>query len=387
MKKRLAMLTLAAVGITAALGGCGSNNTGSTFTGEKTEEPAYQANLNAVSPAAYRDVDGLNLEPGTYISIIGKDNSSAYWKTVQAGVEQAAEDLNEALGYSGDDKIKVTYNAPDSVENIDEQVNILDEELARYPDALGIASIDESASTVQFDLAAENGIPVIALDSGNTYQGIQCTCKTDNADAAKTGAYKLCDEIEDSGEIVLFVHDSISSTAKERQESFVAEVEANHPDITIAEVIYCDQLEEMKKAAAEEKNSEKAEDEPEVTADSFTDEDVVQYYLEKHPDVKGYFGTNITATQLALSTLRQMEKIDDAVVMGFDAGKEQLEALENEELDGLVVQNPFGIGYSSVIAAARSALEIGNEAIVNTGYTWVTRDNMEQEAIQNMLYE
>lgn len=82
-----------------------------------------------------------------------------------------------------------------------------------------------------------------------------------------------------------------------------------------------------------------------------------------------------------------MEKIDDAVVMGFDAGKEQLEALENEELDGLVVQNPFGIGYSSVIAAARSALEIGNEAIVNTGYTWVTRDNMEQEAIQNMLYE
>ena len=45
-------------------------------------------------------------------------------------------------------------------------------------------------------LATENGIPIIALDSGNSYQGIQCTIKTDNAEAARTGAYKLCDEIE-----------------------------------------------------------------------------------------------------------------------------------------------------------------------------------------------
>ena len=387
MKKRFVILTSLAVCITGILGGCGSDNGGNPFTGDKTKEPAYQANLNAISPAAYRDADGLELEPGSYISIIGKDDSSAYWKTVQAGVEQAAEDLNAALGYSGEDKIKVTYNAPDSVENIDEQVNILDEELARYPDALGIASIDESASTVQFDLAAENGIPIIALDSGNAYQGIQCTCKTDNADAEKTGAYKLCDEIEDEGEVVLFVHDSISSTAKEREESFKAEIAANHPNVTIAETIYCDQLDEMKKTAAEEMNAEKGEEEAEITADSLSDEDVIQYYLDKHPEVKGCFGTNITATQLIVTTLRQMENTENVVVMGFDAGESQLKALESGEIKGLVVQNPFGIGYSSVIAAARSALEIGNEAVVNTGYIWVTQENMEQDSIKDMLYE
>lgn len=387
MKKRFVILTSLAVCITGILGGCGSDNGRNPFTGDKTKEPAYQANLNAISPAAYRDADGLELEPGSYISIIGKDDSSAYWKTVQAGVEQAAEDLNAALGYSGEDKIKVTYNAPDSVENIDEQVNILDEELARYPDALGIASIDESASTVQFDLAAENGIPIIALDSGNAYQGIQCTCKTDNADAAKTGAYKLCDEIEDEGEIVLFVHDSISSTAKEREESFKAEIAAAHPNVTIVETIYCDQLDEMKKTASEEMNAEKGEEEAEITADSLSDEDVIQYYLEKHPEVKGCFGTNITATQLIVTSLRQMENIEDVVVMGFDAGEPQLEALESGEIKGLVVQNPFGIGYSSVIAAARSALEIGNEAVVNTGYIWVTQENMEQDSIKDMLYK
>ena len=106
-------------------------------------------------------------------------------------MEQAVKDLNKTLGYSGEDKIKATFNAPDG-EDIDEQVNILDEELARYPDALGIASIDEDACKVQFDAAAENGIPVIALDSGNTYQGIQCTVKTNNTEAAKNQPHISC---------------------------------------------------------------------------------------------------------------------------------------------------------------------------------------------------
>ena len=387
MKKRFVILTLAAVCITALIGGCGSDHEGNTFTGDKKEEPVYQANLNAVSPAAYRNVKGLELEPGTYISIIGKDDSSSYWKAVRAGVEQAAADLNEVLGYNGDEKIKVTYNAPDSVENIDEQVNILDEELSRYPNALGIASIDESASSVQFDLATENGIPIIGLDSGNTYQGIQCICKTDNADAAKTGAYKLCDELEDEGEVILFVHDSVSSTAKEREASFKAEIEAAHPGVKVVETIYCDQLEEMKKTAAEEMNVKKAKEKEEITADSMSDEDVIQYYLEKYPEVKGYFGTNVTATQLIVTTLKQMETREAVVVMGFDAGEAQLESLKDGEVEGLVVQNPFGIGYSSVVAAARSALEIGNEAVVNTGYIWVTKENMEEDSIKNMLYE
>ena len=76
---------------------------------------------------------------------------------VKKGVERAAEDLNESLGYSGDDKIKVVYNAPDENDNIDEMVNILDEELARYPDVIAVSSIDESASEVQLILRLRTG--------------------------------------------------------------------------------------------------------------------------------------------------------------------------------------------------------------------------------------
>lgn len=380
----LASVTAAAVML--AVAGCAKEEK-PTFTGDTTKEPAYQIHLNEITPTAYSEVQNLQLEPGTYISIIGKDESSAFWKNVKKGVMQAAEDLNAALGYTGSEKIKVIYNAPAKEEDIDEQVNILDEELARYPDVIGIASIDEDACTVQFDLATENGIPVIALDSGNQYPGIQCTVKTDNQDAAQTGAYKLADEMGRTGEILLLVHDSKSETAKERTASFQAKIEEDYPEIQIAETIYCDKLEELKKEIVQETQPDLADEEKTAAAGELTDEDVLLYYLEKHPEVKGMFGTDDATTQLAVSALKQSEEEQEIVVMGFDAGKEQIQALKNGEVDGLVVQNPFAIGYASVIASARTVLQVGNEAVVSVGYTWVTKDNLESESIQKMLYE
>lgn len=387
MKKKWTIIVSAVLCIMLAVCACSKKEETPKFTGDTTEEPPYQDNLNAISPSAYNNVQGLKLEPGAYISIIGKDDSSSYWKALKSGVEQAAEDLNKELGYKGDDKVKVTYNAPGVGEDIDEQVNILDEELARYPDAIGIASIDADACTVQFDLASENGIPIIALDSGNSYQGIQCTIKTNNEEAAGTGAYKLSGEIENKGGVLLVVHDSKSASSKERENGFKKEIENNHPDVTIEETIYLDKMDDLKKAIAEEKNKNKKAEEKEITPDSLTDEDVIQYYLEKHPDVKGCFGTNVTATKLALSSLKQAEKSDDIILMGFDGGKDQIESLKNGDICGLVVQNPFGIGYASVIAASRTILQSGNEAVVDTGYIWVTQENLEEESIQNMLYE
>ena len=366
MKKKFVSVLCAAACAGMALCACSPEKEENVFTGETANEPAYQANLDAITPSAYRDVEGLDLEPGTYISVIGKEENSSYWKQIRAGVEQAAADLNEALGYRGDDQIKVLYNAPADGENIDEQVNILDEELARYPDVIAIASIDQDASGVQFDLAAENGIPIVAFDSGNVYQEIQCTCRTDNSQATAAGASKLCEAVGDSGEVALIVHDSVSDSAKEAEGQQTAEEgqDTEQSDETAAVM-----------------------DEINSIADSMSDEDAVAYCLSKHPDLKGCFGTNVNATQLGLKALKNMDKIDDVVLMGFDAGAEQIEALQSGEIDGLVVQNPFGIGYAAVVASARTVLEIGNEAEVNTGYVWVDQENMEEKSVQAMLYE
>lgn len=399
---------------------CGNGDSDNVFTGEKSQVPEWQPKLNMITPAVYGTVDDLDLEPGTYISVIGKMENSPYWKQVQEGVRQAADDINEKLGYTGEDKVKVLFNAPSDSEDIDEQVNILDEEMSRYPDVIAIASIDEDSSAVQFDLAIGNGIPIVAFDSRNSYQGIQCTCMTDNTEAAANGAEKLCEVIGDSGEAALLVQDSVSGNAREREEAFRQELSADHPGVSIVETIYLDQLEEMKRQAAAEElgvtpeelnawteaasglgtdpDSDTGEDpiseeaktkleDIDSIAGGMSDEETVAYYLSKHPELKGCFGTNADAVVLGLEALRYMEKSEDIALVGFDSGKEQLEALDSGEIDGLIVQNPFGMGYATVVAAARTILEIGNEAVVNTGYTWVDKENMEDEAVQLMLYE
>lgn len=443
MKKKV--LTVISAGLCAAVGlcGCSSNENEDPFTGDVAEELPYQANLNAVSPSAYSSVEGLDLEPGTYISVLGKEEDSPYWNQIRAGVQQAADDLNEMLDYSGDDSIRVLFNAPSSGEDIDEQVNILDEELARYPDVIAIASVDENASAVQFDLATENGIPIVAFDSGNTYQGIQCICITDNTAAAAEGAQKLCEATGGSGEVALIVHDSVSGNAKDRAEAFVSEISENYPQISVVETIYMDQLDSLKEQAAAEQleitpeqleaakasaaaaaqdaadgasgedgaasdstdsgeagegdnsnagensadNASEIMDQVNRAAQAMSDEEAVAYCLGKHPDLKGCFGTNEDAVQLSVAALENAEMIENVQVMGFDAGSSQIEDLENGAIDGLIVQNPFGMGYAAVVAAARTVLESGNEAVVDTGYIWVDRDNMEEDSVQAMLYE
>lgn len=431
MKRRYVAMISAVLCSAMILSACGnSKKTESIYTGDKTEVPAWQANLDAISPSAYADVEGLDLEPGTYISVIGRAGGTPYWDEVKKGVEQAAEDLNESLGYSGDDKIKVVYNAPDENDNIDEMVNILDEELARYPDVIAVSSIDESASEVQFDLATANGIPIVAFDSGNSYQGIQCICRTDNKEAAKTGVKKLCEAIGDSGEIALLLNDSVSENGKEREASVTEEIKANHPDVSVVETIYVEELDQLKRKAAAEQLGMSAEDlaaaeagektddaaqttgtangsgtdtatkdgataptvaekfeEVKSAADKMSNEEAAAYYLKKHPELKGIFALNETSTQLGIQVLDELDNSDEIQIVGFDAGKEQVKALEDGKLDGLVVQNPFGMGYAAVIASARTVLEIGNEAEVNTGYVWVTAENMDDADIKPLVYK
>lgn len=348
-KRNVRAAIAAALCMTVLAAGCGKKADDPVFTGDKTEAPVYQANLDAIKSSAYASVDNLDLEPGTYISVIGRASSTPYWNQVKAGVEQAATDLNTALGYSGNDKVKVLYSAPDENDNIDQQVNILDEELARYPDVIAISSVDASACSVQFDLAIENGIPIVAFDSGNSYQNIQSTCKTNNIEAATTGTKNFCEKIGDSGEILLLVHDTVSDTAKEREAGIKNELAANHPNVTVTETIYLDQLEMLKKQivaeqvgvtpeelAAAEAGEKKEEttgtgDASETIADAasnaasssadesanetaqevdnelsekmqqvndgaakMSDEDAIQYYMEKHPDLKGCIATNET---------------------------------------------------------------------------------------------
>ena len=352
MKKKIAVM--AVMLCTALLGtACAGEDTSdkdSVVLDQGEEESADQTKLNMIQPQAYSTVEGLKLKKGSYISIIGKSEDSVYWDEIKRGAEDAVDELNEALGYSGKDKIKVTYNAPSHEGDVDEQINILDEELDRYPIAVGIAVIDKTACEVQFDLAMENSIPIVEFDSPSDYQGIMALVSTNNQEAGATAADKMAGMMD--------------------------QFQTQYPNIQVGGVYYMDELEGLKEDTAAKLEKEAGE---------ITDEEVLRQIFADHPDAKGCIAANEETAEMVIDACETAER-DDIRIIGFDGGETLTEALSDGKIDGLIVQNPYGMGYATVVAAARSALDMGNEANVDTGYAWVTQDNMEETAIKNMLY-
>lgn len=377
MKKKIAVMAVmlcTAVSM-AACAGEDTSDKDSVVLGQEEEESADQTKLNMIQPQAYSTVEGLNLEKGSYISIIGKSEDSEYWDEVKRGAEDAVDELNEALGYSGKDEIKVTYNAPGHEGDVDEQINILDEELDRYPVAVGIAVIDKTACEVQFDLATENNIPVVGMDSPSDYPGLMLV-STNNQEAGATAADKMAGLLNEQGEVLLFIQDNISGSAKQREAGMISQFQSQYPNITVSGIYYMDELDSMKEGTAEKLGK---------AAEDVTDEEVIQQILADHPNAKGCIAANEETTKMLIDVCEASER-DDVQLIGFDGGETLTEALEDGKVEGLIVQNPYGMGYATVVAAARSALDMANEANVDTGYAWVTQDNIEETAIKNMLY-
>lgn len=390
MKKSFQILALI-LGITVLSCGCTKTptneddpaNTAVNSTGK--EERENQNKLDVLRPFAYGNVEGLNLEPGSYISIIGRYSDDSYWKEVEDGAKQAVADINSMLGYKGEDKIKLSFSAPDVRDDVDEQINILDEELALYPIAIGIAAIDTTACHSQFELAADNGIPIVTFDSGTEYADIAAHVSTNNLEAAQTAAVQLAGLMENTGEVAVIVQDSSSMTARDREKGFVDTITANYPDISVVDVYHMDELETMAAQIATERSALLPEGEEPVDPASITQEEVVKYILEKNPNLKAVYTTNLDTTQLVADVFKSLKR-DDLLFVGFDGGDEQLKLLKKGTVNGLIFQNPYGIGYATVVAAARNVLELGNEAYIDSGYTWVTKGNMEEADIKKMLY-
>ena len=289
---------------------------------KKKDVKEYQEKLDQISPAAYRDVSGLNLEPGSYISIIGKKSSGEYWEQVEAGAKQAAADINALLGYEGKDRVRVDYSGPSTAGKVDEQVNILDEELARYPTGVGISIIDAQSCEVQFDLAAANGIPIVAFDSASDYQGLMATVSTDNVGTGQMAADKMAEMMGGTGEIVIFAENTKSMSIEERQRGFTEQIGSEYPQISVSGVYYMDSLEQIKRLIVQEEQigitgeagSYEGAVVDEAAIAEITDEEALDYILEKHPDVAGCFATDGTTVKKVTDALARAEKANVTVV-------------------------------------------------------------------------
>ena len=286
-----------------------------------------------------------------YIPLISKGFQHQFWQAVKSGAEQAAEEFS----------VEVTFEGPDSEAQVDRQIDMLAAALAKTPDAIGFAALDSQAAIPLLRKANEAGIPVVAFDSGVASDIPVTTATTDNIAAAALAADKMAEFIGGEGQVAVIAHDQTSSTGVNRRDGFVNRMEEAYPDIEVVTIQY-------------------------GAGDQLQSTEIAKSILTANPDLKGIFGTNEGSAIGVVNGVRE-SGAEDIVIIGFDSGAAQKEAVRSGLMAGAITQNPIGIGYETVKAAVMAIKGESVPEIIDTGFFYYDASNIDDEEIAAVLYD
>ncbi len=286
-----------------------------------------------------------------YIPLVSKGFQHQFWQAVKSGAEQAADEFG----------VRITFEGPDNETMVDRQIDMLAAALANKPVAIGFAALDSQAAIPLLRQANEAGIPVIAFDSGVDSDIPMSTATTDNAAAAGMAADKMAELIGGKGKVAVVAHDQTSRTGIDRRDGFVNRIEANYPDIEVVTVQY-------------------------GQGDHLKSIEVTKAILTANPDLNGIFGTNEGS---AIGVVNGVQELGtkDLVIIGYDSGKAQTDAIRNGLMAGAITQNPVGIGYETVKAAVMASKGEAVPALIDTGFYYYDASNIDDPKVAAVLYD
>ena len=307
----------------------------------------------------YLSVEGIVLEPGVQIAMVATNSDNPYWDIVKKGAAKAVADLNTSMGYSGKSKVSLTFAAPQD-EDVIEQINIIDQFLDKAPDALCVAFTDASASKTQMQMAKNNGIRLLAFDTPDDSFLTEGIIATDNKAAATEAAAKLYEAIDYKGKVAVLVHNSLTKTGQERKQAIVDELAENYndKDIQFVDIVYL---------AQEDRSTE----------------EIFAELLERTPDLAGIICTDLMTTEMVIDHTKKMEEVPFKIV-GFDVS-EKIIAEVGGLLEGTVAQDPYGIGYATIVTAARTIAGLETAESIHTAHQWIDADNLQTPEVQSLL--
>lgn len=314
------------------------------------------------------------------VEVIAKGFQHQFWKAVELGTQQAAEEFN----------LDVTFQGPDTESNIAQQVEYLDAAIAKKPNAICLAALDTKASLASIQTALDENIPIIGFDSGvpEAPEGaIKGNASTDNYAAGALAAeetYKLIEEKLAKAEGVVRVgvvsQESNSFSIVSRTKGFVDKM---------VELIGADKVSvEGHDSLKNEKADAKVIIDVGIPAEvKDVDGAAVAASLLEKDDLIAIYGSNEFTANCIITANEGLEVLgaDKVLAIGFDAGSKLLDAIADGTFVGAVTQNPVQIGYQAVKMAYEAAQ--GKEVSdVDTGALWYNAENMEDPAIAPCLY-
>ena len=327
-----------------------------------------------------------------YIPVMAKGFQHQFWQAVKTGADQAAADLG----------VEIYFDGPASETEIDAQVNMVKNEMAKNPKAMALAALSTDSVIEILEECAEKNIPVIGFDSGvpgDPTGAVKATACTNNEAAAALAAEKfnenealveaMTNATPDAPIVIgCLSQDAVSASVTGRTTGFVNKM------AEIAET-YQPGLVSIEGHTLWEKKVDAPAIIIRVEISATTEATAVQTAanaLLSTEGIKAIFCSNEGAVTGFLASVSDGEdlaeggKYADLVVAGFDAGSAQKNAIREGWFYGSVTQDPYQIGYKAVEMAAKAA---NGEAVedVDTGAQWYNAENIDDDMIAMLVYD
>ena len=299
-----------------------------------------------------KDASSEGAETEKYIAVVCKGSQHEFWKTV----EQGAMDAGEELG------IRVTFEAPEDESQIDVQIDMVKKAIENGADAIVLAPLDTDKLNSVIDQAVENGIPVLTLDSDVTTDKRVATIGSDNESAGAIAARNAAELMEGKGQVAVVSYVEGAQTAIERNDGFINELKDKYKgSIEIVGVEYSGgDVDQAKELGLQ--------------------------FIKKYPNLKCIYGANEGSAVGVAAAVKELGLEDKIIVIGFDSSDEEIGYLAEGTINGMMVQNPYNMGYLGVRNINKVLEGKTIEEKIDTGVTYVYGGNLYDEDTQWLLY-
>lgn len=307
--------------------------------------------LAAVACSGDKESDG-----GITVAVIPKGTSHAFWQSIHAGAEKAAQELG----------VTVAWRGPLREDDRDSQVSEVENAIARGVRGIALAPLDDSALVGPVSSAMKRGIPVVIFDSGLKGDDWVSFVATDNDVGGRLAGEHMAELLNGKGRVFLLRYAEGHDSTTRREEGFLAAVR-RHPGLQL------------------------------VSENQFGGADVEGAYKKaesvlstlKNPDgslaVDGIFTPNESSTFAMLRVLQDNGWAGKVRFIGFDASDNLVKGLRNKQLDGLVLQDPVKMGYLGVKTLVAHIRGERVERRIDTGVKLVTPEQMDQPEMKELL--
>jgi ribose transport system substrate-binding protein len=288
------------------------------------------------------------------IAFIAKATASDFWHNVFGGAGSAATEYNVAL----------TIQGPETEEDYETQNRMIAEAVNSGADAIVFSAIDYYNSVEAVEAAVKAGVEVVVIDSTVNTDKISLIIGTDNYAAGRMAAEAAIARGQDAGfdtlQIGLVNYDVNSANGQERERGFTDAI-AEYGGGEVLETVNMDSTTDDAKRGALE-------------------------LLDRHPEINTLVGFNEWMTLGVGYAIQERDAAERVIGVGFDSNVVSIGMLETGEMDALIVQNPFAMGYLGV----QSAYELvtgKHPQSTTTVTTTMTKEIMFQESSQKTLFK